>query len=297
MVDIGSLAQVLIGGLLSGSIWALVALGLNLIYGVMRIINIAHGELLMLGGFGIYALWTAYGVHPVLGMVLLIPLFFILGLTIQYSLIKRLLERDFRIGNTEMMSLIMTFGLVLILQNVARLIWSTRPKVVDAPPLSDVLRLSGTYITYSQLLAICTAVFCMVLLYLLMTRTEFGRAMRATVQNKRMAEVNGINTQRIYLITFGISATLASIAGVMVSVTQPITPFVGFDFVIMGFLIIVVGGLGRFTSAVIVAFVLGMIGSISLFAWGTAVREILVLLIMGVALYVYPEGVLSESRV
>lgn len=289
----GTLIQMLFGGLVVGSLWALVALGLNIIFGVMRVINVAHGELLMFGAFGTYSLYHVFGIHPAIGVFLLIPVFFLFGVLIQYTIIERVLKSE----EAELMSLLVTFGLFLVLNNLGRVIWGVDTRSLQVAPLNQTVTILGTNITYSRIFALTLAVVSMGLLYYMMTQTEFGRAMRATVQNPEMAEARGINTRRVYFVAFGLSAVLAGIAGSMVSIIYSFSVGVGFGYLIFGFLVIVFGGMGSFTGALLGALVLGIVGSFGSYAFGPATRDLLLLGILVVTLFVKPTGLFGGARI
>lgn len=291
-MDVSAIASVLVGGLLLGSLWGAVALGLNLIFGVMRVINLAHGELLMFSAFLTYVLYNQFGISPLLSVFLLLPVFFVVGIVIQYTVIERILESE----NAELMSLLATFALLLVLQNVGRAIWSTNTYAIQTEFLSQTLPVAGITISYARLFALGLAFAAMVLLYLLATKTEFGFAMRAAVQNPRMAKVAGINTRRVYFITFGISAALAGMAGSLVSMIYPFTTGVGFTYVIMGFLVIVFGGMGSFMGALFGALILGMVGSVGGYLFGAGARDLILLGILVITLFIKPDGVFGEAR-
>lgn len=289
----GTVVQVLFGGLVVGALWALVALGLNIIFGVMRVINVAHGELLMFGAFGTYSLYHVFGIHPAIGVFLLIPVFFLVGVVIQYAIIERVLESE----NAELMSLLVTFGLFLVLNNVGRVIWGADTRGLQVSPLDQTVAILGVNITYSRIFALTMAVVSMGLLYYMMTQTEFGRAMRATVQNPEMAEARGINTRLVYFVAFGLSAVLAGIAGSMVSIIYSFSVGVGFGYLIFGFLVIVFGGMGSFTGALLGALVLGIVGSMGSYVFGPATRDLILLGILVVTLFVKPTGLFGGARV
>jgi branched-chain amino acid transport system permease protein len=291
-MDVSALISVIVGGLLLGSLWGIVALGLNLIFGVMRVINLAHGELLMFSAFLTYVLYNQFGVSPLLSVFLLLPVFFVAGIVMQYTVIERILETE----NAELMSLLATFALLLVLQNVGRAIWSTNTYAIQTDFLSQTLSVAGVPISYARLFALGLAFLAMVVLYLLATKTEFGFAMRAAVQNPRMAKVAGINTRRVYFITFGISTALAGMAGSLVSMIYPFSTDVGFTYVIMGFLVIVFGGMGSFVGALFGALILGMVGSVGAYLFGSGARDLILLAILIGTLYVKPDGVFGEAR-
>lgn len=292
-VDPSTVVQVITGGLILGALWALVALGLNIIFGVMRVINLAHGEFVVFGAFGTLLLNETLGIHPAIGIILLLPVFFLAGVLIQYLLINRILESD----NPELISLLATFGLFLFLNNVARAIFGVDPRSLQTAPLNKTIDILGVNITYTQIYALALASVAMLALYYLMTRTEFGRAMRGTVQNPRLAQAAGIDRNRVYYVAFGLSAVLAAIAGAMIGMVYTVSIDTGFSYLIFGFLVIVFGGMGSFTGALFGALILGMVGSISGAMIGPSARNLVLMGILIVTLFVRPTGVFGGAKV
>lgn len=292
-VDISTAVQVITGGLILGALWALVALGLNIIFGVMRVINLAHGEFVVFGAFGTLLLNETLGIHPAIGIIILLPVFFLAGVLIQYLLINRILESD----NPELISLLATFGLFLFLNNVARAIFGVDPRSLQTAPLNKTIDVLGVNITYTQIYALALAGIAMLALYYLMTRTEFGRAMRGTVQNPRLAQAAGIDRNRVYYVAFGLSAVLAAIAGAMIGMVYTVSIDTGFSYLIFGFLVIVFGGMGSFTGALFGALILGMVGSISGAMIGPSARNLVLMAILIVTLFVRPTGVFGGAKV
>lgn len=292
-VDPSTVVQVTTGGLILGALWALVALGLNIIFGVMRVINLAHGEFVVFGAFGTLLLNETLGIHPAIGILLLLPVFFLAGVLIQYLLINRILESD----NPELISLLATFGLFLFLNNVARAIFGVDPRSLQTAPLNQTFGVFGVNITYAQIYALALAGVAMLALYYLMTRTEFGRAMRGTVQNPRLAQAAGIDRNRVYYVAFGLSAVLAAIAGAMIGMVYTVSIDTGFSYLIFGFLVIVFGGMGSFTGALFGALILGMVGSISGAMIGPSARNLVLMAILIVTLFVKPTGVFGGAKV
>lgn len=292
-IDINAIVQVITGGLVTGALWALVALGLNIIFGVMRVINMAHGEFIVFGAFGTLYLNQALGIHPAIGIFLLLPVFFLAGVVIQYLVINRVLEAD----NPELMSLLATFGLFLFLNNVARAIFGVNPQSLQAAPLDQTIAIFGVNVTYARIYALVVAGLAMLCLYYLMTRTEFGRAMRGTVQNPELAQAAGINRERVYYVAFGLSAVLAAIAGAMIGMVFNFSVETGFGYLIFGFLVIVFGGMGSFTGALFGALVLGMVGSVSGYLLDPGLRNLVLLLILVLTILIKPNGLFGGARV
>lgn len=292
-LDGSAVIQIVSSGLILGALWALVALGLNIIFGVMRVINMAHGEFVVFGAFGTLFLNEFLGIHPAIGIILLLPVFFLAGVLIQHLVINRVLESD----NPELISLLVTFGLFLFLNNVARAIFGVDPRSLQTAPLNQTIGIFDVPITYAQIYALTLATVAMVLLYYMMTQTEFGRAMRGTVQNPRLAQAAGIDKNRIYYVAFGLSAMLAAIAGAMIGMVYTVSIETGFSYLIFGFLVIVFGGMGSFTGALFGALILGMIGSISGFLFNPGIRNLVLLAILIMTMFIKPTGLFGGARV
>jgi len=291
--DVSTVVQIITGGLILGALWGLVALGLNIIFGVMRVINLAHGEFIVFGAFGTLLLNETLGIHPAIGIILLLPVFFVAGVLIQHLIINRILETE----NPELISLLATFGLFLALNNVARAVFGVNPRSLETAPLDRTVTILGVNITYTQIYTLALAGISMLALYFLMTRTEFGRAMRGTVQNPRLAQAAGINRDKVYYIAFGLSAVLAAIAGAMIGMVYTVSIETGFSYLIFGFLVIVFGGMGSFTGALLGALILGMVGSISGAVIGPSARNLILLAILIVTMFIKPNGVFGGARV
>jgi branched-chain amino acid transport system permease protein len=292
-IDAAAVVQIITGGLILGALWALVALGLNIIFGVMRVINMAHGEFVVFGAFGTLLLNETLGIHPAIGIILLLPVFFLAGVLVQYLVINRVLEAD----NPELISLLATFGLFLFLNNVARAVFGVDPRSLQTAPLDQTFAIFGVNISYAQVYALALAGAAMLALYYLMTRTEFGRAMRGTVQNPRLAQAAGIDRNRIYYVAFGLSAILAAIAGAMIGMVYTVSIDTGFGYLIFGFLVIVFGGMGSFTGALFGALILGMVGSISGALIGPGARNLVLMAILIGTMFIKPTGVFGGARV
>jgi branched-chain amino acid transport system permease protein len=212
---------------------------------------------------------------------------------IQYLVINRILESD----NPELISLLATFGLFLFLNNVARAVFGVDPRSLQTAPLNQTFTILGVNITYAQVYALALAGVAMLALYYLMTRTEFGRAMRGTVQNPRLAQAAGIDRNRVYYVAFGLSAVLAAIAGAMIGMVYTVSIDTGFGYLIFGFLVIVFGGMGSFTGALFGALILGMVGSISGAMLGPSARNLVLMAILILTMFIKPTGVFGGARV
>lgn len=250
------LAQAVVTGLLIGGIFALISVGLSLIWGVMRIINFAHGEFLMIGMYMAYFLTAQWGWDPYLTMIITAPLLFLIGVFIFQITIRPILK------DPPMNQIMLTVGLVLILQNLALLFFKADVRTVSTAYTRLNLMLGPVVVRGSQLIAFIGAGLAAFALYLFLQRTDTGRAIRAAAQNRNAAALVGVNVSNTYLLAFGIgSASLGIAASLMISFYYT-SPTVGAFFGLIAFVVVVLGGLGNFLGALVAGLIIGLTESI-----------------------------------
>src|SRR5947207_1597827 len=231
------LGQVVISGILSGALYAMVALGLALIFGVMRIINVAHGPLLMLGAYATYFLSTALGINPYLTVPVSMAMLFVVGVLLERTLVFRVVDA------TELSSLLLTFGVSIALVNLAQLLFTSDLRSVEY--LTGAWVVGPFALSKSRVVAFVFAGALTGLAFLFLGRTKLGKAIRATSQSREVAMVCGIDVQRIHLVTFGLAAALAAAGGALIAVIVAIQPEMGQIWTFKSFLVIVLGGAGN----------------------------------------------------
>ena len=263
--------QLLLFGVVWGGLYALIALGLNLIFGVMRILNIAHGELLMLGAYLAFWLFTLWKVSPLLSMPVAAVAMCVLGLIIQKLLIDPLAARSRTPAGFENATLIVFFGVLLILQNVALLLWTADYRSLSY--LSEPVRFGDISVAANRLVVLSVAVVLSALMFVLMQRTMLGKAIRAVSQDRDTAKLMGIDVKRIGMIGFGLGSAIAGAAGALASTIYVITPTVGLLFTIKAFTIMVVGGLGNQFGIFIAGLALGIMESFASFVIGAEFKD------------------------
>ena len=230
-----NLATVVVGGIMQGGIYAMFAVGLTLIFGVMRIINAAHGEMVMMGA---YLTWVAFfylGVDPLLALVATLPLTFLFGMAVQKLLLNA------AVGQPELTGLLITFGLGLVMIYVVELLFTTDFRTIPYAP-GTVHLTSGIAVGRSRVISFVIAVVISVAVYLFLKRSRLGKAVRATALNAEVAMVCGIDVRRIYLITTGLGAALAVAGGALVSIQFGFNPETGVLYTLQAFAIIILGG-------------------------------------------------------
>jgi len=279
--------QTLINGLLLGGIYSLAAIGLTLVWGVMGIVNFAHGSLLMLGAYLTYWLWTLCGIDPLLSLLITLPVFFILGMLIYDSTISRILDSPHYI------QILLTLGLLIFLDNMALFLWGPDPRSIQLDYLMIKLRLDHVIVSMPRLIAFTIACLLTFVLYLSLKKTDVGKAVRASADDKVGAYMVGINVERINSIAFGIGVGCAAAAGTLISLHHYVTPHMGFSFAVTSFVIVVLGGMGNFWGALCGGLIIGISESFGAVLISGSAKSILSYVVFIIVLFFKPEGIFS----
>jgi branched-chain amino acid transport system permease protein len=285
-VDLQTLAQRVIGGLVLGAVYALAAAGLNLIFGVMRVVNFAHGDLMMLGAYCAFWLYTLFSLNPLVSMLVTVPLLFLVGWVVQRALVHRVM------GQPPLMSLILLWGLSLLIINIALYLWTSNSRSV--PVFSGGIDLGGISVSRARGVAFISALVLSAAVWLFLQRSRWGKAIRATAQSSEMALVCGIDVRRVQALTFGLGAAMAGAAGNLLVFIFAVNPTIGPSFLLKSFAIIVIGGLGSFQGALIGALVVGVIESLSAYALNAQVSDAVVYFSLILFLLVRPTGLMGS---
>jgi branched-chain amino acid transport system permease protein len=258
-----TILDIVIAGLLLGGLYALIAMGLSLQYGVARVLNIGHGEFIMLGAMTTWTLYTVFGINPLLCLAICGPLAFILGFGVHRTIFKRLLATSASPGIFESNSMLASFGLLFIIQNLAKIAWTSETKGYSY--LSIPVDLGGAIFGANRLVTLGFSVLIGGAFYLFLTRTRLGKAIRAAAQDPSTAGLMGVNINLVLALCFGLGAALAAFAGTLISMSYPITPFMGMEYTVIAIIVVVLGGLGSIPGSFIGGFILGLIGSLVTF--------------------------------
>jgi len=277
--------QVIISGLLAGALYAMVALGLGLIFGVMRVLNVAHGPLLMLGAYTTFWLFHFLGLSPYLSLLVSMPVLFLVGAGLQGLLVRRVVDAP------ELSSLLLTFGISIAVVNLAQLAFTSDLRSVEY--LTGSFRIGSFAFSKSRVIACGFAALITALAFLFLKKTRVGKAIRAVSQSREVAQVCGINVQRIHLIAFGIATALAAAGGTLVSVMVAIQPEMGQVYTFKSFLVIVLGGAGNYPGALLGGLLLGLIEQLSSLFLTTQVNEAVAYVLLVLVLLVRPTGLLK----
>ena len=276
--------QLTLFGLVWGGLYALTAHGLNLIYGVMKILNIAHGEFVMLGAYTTFWLLTLAGVSPLASVLLAAPAAFLLGLVIHAVVVSPLVRASGgSVVALEQSTLIVFFGVLMIIQNGALFLWTADYRVVEY--LGAPVGWGDVRIAANRLVVLAASVVVTALLHLFLARTYMGKAIRAVSQDREVGMLLAIDARAVALVAFGLGAGLAGAAGALVAMIYVFTPAMGILFTVKAFTVMVVGGFGRVTGTLVAGLLLGVTESWGAFALGEGYREaisyvVLVLLIL-----------------
>ncbi len=287
------LLQNAIFGLLIGGLYGLGAVGLSLVFGVLRMLNVSHGELIMLGGYVSFWLFTLWRVDPFLSMLVAGPALFLIG-----GLVYRILFRHFihfpedqKIKN----SILIGFGLALVLQTLAILAWGADERAVTPVYAGRVIPLGPVVIPLSRLGALLVAFLVLGGVHLFLTRTRRGTAIRATSQDEMAAALMGIPVNTVFLTAFALGSALAGVAGALVSVSDAISPAIGLSWTLRGLIVIVLGGMGNIFGTFVAGLFLGVAESVSGFLFGNVYREVVGLVLFLLVLSLRPQGLFARS--
>lgn len=276
--------QLVVSGVLLGVIYALVSIGLTLIFGVSRIKNFAHGDFVMVGMYGTYLLNSRWGLDPYAALLIVGPVMFLFGLVVARFLIKPI------IGAPQVAQVFATLGLGLVLQNVALFAFGADFRSASSVASGTIVRFMGISLPLPSLIAAGVALCVILGLYVFLRTSYLGKAMRAVAQDRRAAALMSINVSRIDLLTFGVGAACAGIAGTLLMPLFPVYPTVGLNLVLVAFVVVILGGLGSLWGALIGGICIGLIENLSAFFIGSEMRQMAYFAIFLLVLLFRPAG-------
>ena len=286
-MELTTFLQALITGILMAGIYALVGIGLTLIFGVVRIVNFAHGEFVMLGMYLTFWLWKLWGIDPYLSLLITMPLLFCFGVLVQRFLLQPILRAP------DLAQIFMTIGLSVILMNVALLLFTADFRSVKLSYSEWVWRLGGVSVPVTRLLAFLGAILLAGLLTLFLTKTDMGKALRAVAQDREVSMLLGINPQRMYLLAVGLGAALAGAAGSLIVPFFYVFPTVGAVFGLIAFVVVILGTLGSIEGALLASLIVGVAESLGILFAGADLGLVVVFAILVAALVFRPSGLLG----
>ena len=279
--------HVLVVGILLGGIYGLVSIGLNLIFGVIRVVNFAHGELVMLGMYGVYLAYSLLGIDPYVSILLVVPALFLFGLIVQRLIIEPLQSES-------MMQMFATFALLTILQNVVLAITRGEGHNVPTRVGSMGLELGDIRLAATRLIILLAVTVIAVLLHLFLQRTLIGKSIRAVTQDRQAARLMGINVERTFMVTFGIGAALAGLAGALIAPIYTLSPGIGGNFILAAFAVVVLGGLGSVAGAYFGGMIVGIVEAFAGYYIDPELKQAIWFLIFLAVLVVRPNGLFGQ---
>jgi len=287
-VDPTALVQSILSGVFVGAIYSLVSAGLTLIWGTMRIVNFAHGTLMMLGMYMAYWTWYFLGLDPLISALVIFPTFFAFGYAIDKFLLRRIIHAD------AVAQLLITFGLTLFIQNVVLYFWRSDIRIVTTSYSSLYWYAGGLVFDAPHVIAFVAAILGGIGLHVFLTRSSIGLAIRATAQDREAAQTVGIETKRIFGLTFGLGTALAAVAGAIITSYYPVNPDSGSQFLFLAFVVVVLGSLGNYLGALIGGLIIGVVQSTTGYLYIAQAELPLAFLVFLAILIFMPEGLFGK---
>lgn len=287
------IAQSLLSGALVGALYGLAALGLSLVFGVLKVLNVSHGELLMLGGYGSFWVFNLLGIDPYLSLVIVLPLMLLLGALLHLGLFSHVVrfDEEHRIKN----SLLIGFGLTLIMQTVAIRYFTADERSIATSYATEALSFAGLRLPLVRFSGLLIGIVVVLALQMFLRRTYWGKAIRATAEDWQTASLTGININHMYLITFSLSALLAGLAGMLVTLQYSVSPSIGLHWTLKALIVVVLAGLGNMPGTFAAGVILGLAEASSALIFGSEYRELVGLVLFLIILSVRPQGLFGEQ--
>jgi branched-chain amino acid transport system permease protein len=283
--------QIIASGILLGGIYALISVGLNLIFGVIKIVNLAHGDFLMVGMYLTFFLFTLYKINPYTATLLVFPILLVVGLVIFRLIIKPLLGKS----ETEVNTILASAGLGYVLQNLALMLWKSDFRAIETNLTGKSINIGGMMLSSGRLWAFIICVVVALVLYYLLMYTKLGAQVRAVSQDTDAATLMGINVNMIYSLTFAVGIGLVGLAGCIIMPIFNVYPTVGTYFNTLAFVIVVLGGLGSFTGALVGGLIIGLVETFAGVMASAELAQVFSLLLFLIILFVKPEGILGKA--
>jgi branched-chain amino acid transport system permease protein len=287
-----ALLQAIVDGILTGGVYALMAAGLTLIFGVMDIINIAQGAMVVLGAYLSYVLSVHLGIGLLPGLVLTVPAMFVLGVAIEFVFMRRLRDSD-RTG----MSILVTFAVAILIEGILSAIFGVDYLQLHASYVDKSVHVFGFYLPYIYLIGFGLAVVLMAALYYMLYRTKFGRAVRASLQNRTAADLIGINVNRVRTISVGVGVAVTAVGGMVFGATTAFNPDSGYDLISRLLAIVILGGMGSIGGAMAAAVLLLVINDVVAVWWSPTWAPLVFFAALVIVLSIRPQGLFGSSAV
>lgn len=284
------IVQVCVSGLLLGGIYALISIGLNLIFGVVRIINFAHGEMVMVAMYLTFWLNYFFGMDPYVSTIIVLPVMFLFGVVVQRIIVQPIQN------SSANMKIFATVALSLILQNVALIVCKGNFRTVQVPYGMSTIELMGIFISVPRLVAFFAALGSITLLYYFLKYTYTGKALRAIVEDHTIARLMGVKVQKLYLLAFGIGCAFSALGGVLLMPFSSVYPTVGIPFTLIAFIVVVLGGLGSMGGTFLAGLFIGVVEAVGGTYVSPALKEAIYFGIFIIAILIRPQGIFGKGK-
>jgi len=285
--------DVLIGGLILGLLYSLLAAGLNLQYGVTRILNVAYGDFLMFGAYITYFCFVLFGVDPFLSLVITGPALFVIGMIINMGIFHKVIRVSKSVEELEFRSLLVCFGLSFAVQNMAAALWTANYRAYSAP-LRESINVLGTVFELNRIVIATISVAINLALYLFLRFTRLGLALRAVVDQPEGAQLAGVNIYRIHDISFGLGLLLSAWAGTLVSILYSINPYMGTPYTLIALVTIILAGVGSFVGNIVAGLIMGFAVYVTMRLIHSALTLIVIYIVLVVILLIRPRGLFKR---
>lgn len=283
-----TILQLIVSGAMLGGVYALMSIGLTLVFGVLRVVNFAHGEYMMLAMYAVFWLFATLSLDPYLSALLVLPAAYLFGMLTERLFLRPTLEA------AHVVQVFVTLGISVFLQNVALLLWTADFRSVRVPYASTIFELGPILLPASRLIAFTVAMLVALALGLVLKHTYMGMAIRATAQDRRCARLMGVDVDRVYSVTFATGSALVALAGVLLMPLYPVNPFTGAEMILVAFVVVVMGGMGSILGAVVAGLLIGMVESLSAYWLGSEVKQLVYFIAFLLVLIAMPAGLFGK---
>ena len=289
-MDVTLTLQLLVQGILLGGIYGLIALGLSLIFGVMGVINFAHGQMMVMAMYVSFWIFVLLGIDPYLSLVIVAAVIFVLGYAIQSALVNRILDYP------EAIQVLPLVSLGLVLENFALLLWGPDHRSPQTALSLETLWLGPVMIDVSRLIAFCLAILITILIFIFLKKSNIGKCIRAAADNRTGAILVGINVDRVNNTSFALGAATAAAAGVLLLPLMPVSPHIGHDFTLTAFIVVILGGMGNLMGALIGGLILGVAESTSTLFLPATLKQVVSFSILIIIMLFRPQGLFRGKK-
>jgi len=293
MVDINLIYSLIFGGVVIGSLYALIAVGMTLLFAAASMVNLAHGEFLMVGAYVTYWLLVLFGIAPLLSLILVALLAAGLGFLIYIGAFSRLYARALSRGELETTTLLLTFALIIIMTNAAAGLWTPDFRAYEY--LTGILEFHDMRAMQSRLLVPALAIPMILILHFITKKTWFGKGVLCVIEDKAVAQLVGINPNRVYLYCYTFGLATAGMAGVLYSMNWLITPFIGIEYTMAAFVVIILGGVGSIPGALVGGLLLALLESTLVYMLAPILKIAIMYSVLIIVLLVRPRGIFGRK--